>query len=51
MKVKNPRTGQYYYEIFPPTFEELSTKTKFMRESQVAWKELGVEHRIKALQA
>ena len=51
MKVKNPRTGQYYYEIFPPTFEELSTKTKFMRESQVVWKELGVEHRIKALQA
>ena len=51
MKVKNPRTGQYYYEIFPPTFEELSTKTKFMRESQVAWKELGVEHRIMALQA
>ena len=51
MKVKNPRTGQYYYEIFPPTFEELQTKTNFMRESQAAWKELGVEHRIKALQA
>ena len=51
MKIKNPRTGQYYYEIFPPTFEDLKVKTKSMREAQVDWKELGVEHRIKALQA
>jgi succinate-semialdehyde dehydrogenase / glutarate-semialdehyde dehydrogenase len=50
MKIKNPRTGQYYYEIFPPTFEELKTKTNFMRESQIAWKESGIEFRIKALQ-
>ena len=51
MKIKNPRTGQYYYEIFPPTFEELQTKTNFMRNAQVAWKDLGIEFRIKALQA
>jgi succinate-semialdehyde dehydrogenase / glutarate-semialdehyde dehydrogenase len=51
MKIKNPRTGQYYYEIFPPNFEELKSKTAFMRESQVAWKESGIDHRIKALQA
>jgi succinate-semialdehyde dehydrogenase / glutarate-semialdehyde dehydrogenase len=51
MKVKNPRTGQYYYEIFPPTFEELKSKISTMRDAQVAWKELGIEHRIKALQA
>jgi succinate-semialdehyde dehydrogenase / glutarate-semialdehyde dehydrogenase len=50
MKIKNPRTGQYYYEIFPPTFEELKIKTNFMRESQIAWKESGIEFRIKALQ-
>lgn len=50
MKIKNPRTGQYYYEIFPPNFEELKDKTNFMRKSQVAWKELGIEFRIKALQ-
>ena len=50
MKIKNPRTGQYYYEIFPPTFEELKTKTKSMREAQEDWKESGIEHRIKALQ-
>jgi succinate-semialdehyde dehydrogenase / glutarate-semialdehyde dehydrogenase len=51
MKIKNPRTGQYYYEIFPPTFEELKSKINFMREVQIAWKESGIEHRIKALQA
>ncbi len=51
MKIKNPRTGQYYYEIFPPTFEELSIKTKSMREAQLGWNESGVEHRIKVLQA
>ena len=51
MKIKNPRTGQYYYEIFPPTFEELQTKTEVMRNAQVAWNESGIEFRIKALQA
>ena len=51
MKIKNPRTGQYYYEIFPPSFEELKAKTNFMRESQIAWKESDIEFRIKALQA
>jgi succinate-semialdehyde dehydrogenase / glutarate-semialdehyde dehydrogenase len=51
MKIKNPRTGQYYYEIFPPTFEELKSKISTMRDAQVAWKELGIDHRIKVLQA
>ena len=50
MKIKNPRTGQFYYEIFPPTFDELKTKTDFMRTAQVLWKNLGIEFRIKALQ-
>ncbi len=51
MKIKNPRTGQYYYEIFPPSIEDLKAKTNFMREAQIGWKESGIEHRIKALQA
>jgi acyl-CoA reductase-like NAD-dependent aldehyde dehydrogenase len=50
MKIKNPRTGQFYYEIFPPTFEELKTKTDFMRNAQILWKNSGIEFRIKALQ-
>jgi succinate-semialdehyde dehydrogenase / glutarate-semialdehyde dehydrogenase len=51
MKVKNPRTGLYYYEIHPPTAQELKTKTDAMRQAQVSWKESGIEFRIKALQA
>jgi succinate-semialdehyde dehydrogenase / glutarate-semialdehyde dehydrogenase len=51
MKIKNPRTGQYYYEIFPPSAEDLKVKTSFMRDEQVVWKESGIEHRINALQA
>jgi len=51
MKIKNPRTGQYYYEIFPPNPEELKKKTIFMREAQTTWKESGIEYRINALEA
>jgi succinate-semialdehyde dehydrogenase / glutarate-semialdehyde dehydrogenase len=51
MKIKNPRTGQYYYEIYPPTAQELKTKTDNMRQAQIAWQASGIEFRIKALQA
>lgn len=51
MKIKNPRTGQYYYEIFPPTFDDLKYKTKSMRKAQVVWKESGIEHRITTMKA
>lgn len=51
MKIKNPRTGQYYYEIFPPNPEELKNKATLMREVQTSWKESGIEYRINALQA
>ena len=51
MQVKNPRTGQYDYEINPLTPRELKEKTNAMREAQVAWKENGIEFRINALQA
>ena len=51
MQVKNPRTGQYDYEINPLTPRELKEKTNAMRNAQVAWKENGIEFRINALQA
>jgi succinate-semialdehyde dehydrogenase / glutarate-semialdehyde dehydrogenase len=51
MKVKNPRTGQYYYEIYPPSAQELKSKTDAMRLAQISWKDSGIEFRIKALQA
>lgn len=51
MKIKNPRTGQFYYEIFPPSFDELKNKSKAMREAQIIWNETGVMHRIDAMKA
>jgi succinate-semialdehyde dehydrogenase / glutarate-semialdehyde dehydrogenase len=51
MKVKNPRTGQYYYEIYPPSAQELKSKTDAMRLAQTTWKDSGIEFRIRALQA
>ena len=51
MKIKNPRTGQYYYEIFPPSAKELKAKSELMREAQISWAEAGIEHRISALMA
>ena len=50
MKIKNPRTGQYYYEIFPPSAKELKAKTELMRETQITWAGLAIEFRIQALQ-
>lgn len=51
MKIKNPRTGQYYYEIFPPSAKELKAKTDLMRQAQVVWAKLDIELRIQALKA
>ena len=51
MKIKNPRTGQYYYEIFPPSAKELKVRTGLMREAQITWVKSGIEFRIDALQA
>lgn len=51
MKIKNPRTGQFYYEIFPPSAKELKGKTDLMREAQILWAKSGINFRIQALQA
>ncbi len=51
MQIRNPRTGEYDYEIFPLTNQALKEKTDTMRSAQIAWKENGIEFRIKALQA
>lgn len=51
MQIRNPRTGEYDYEIFPLTNQELKAKTDAMRNAQLAWKENGIEFRINALQA
>ena len=50
MKIKNPRTGQYYYEIFPLSAKELKAKTDLMRQAQIVWGGFDIEFRIQALQ-
>lgn len=51
MQIRNPRTGQYDYEIFPLKNQELKEKTDAMRFAQLKWKENGIDFRINALQA
>jgi len=51
MQIRNPRTGQYDYEIFPLTNQELKEKTITMRNAQLEWSELRIDLRINALQA
>lgn len=51
MQIRNPRTGEYDYEIFSLTNQELKGKSDSMRNAQIAWKENGIEFRINALQA
>lgn len=51
MQIRNPRTGEYDYEIFPLSSQELKGKTDAMRYAQIAWNKNGIEFRINALQA
>ncbi len=51
MQIRNPRTGEYDYEIFPLTNQELKEKTDAMRKAHTAWKENGIDFRINTLQA
>ena len=50
MQIRNPRTGEYDYEIFPLSNIELKEKTKALRNAQIAWNENGIKFRINALQ-
>lgn len=50
MKVRNPRTGIYDYEISPLSFETLQIKADAMRQAQKNWQVIGIEQRIKTIQ-
>ena len=47
--VRNPYTGQFDYEITPPTPEELAKTCQDLREAQVAWAAAPLEHRIEVM--
>ncbi len=50
MKVRNPRTGLYDYEISPYSFDVLKRKVASMRSAQPKWLSAGIDHRIHVLQ-
>lgn len=50
MKVRNPRTGEYDYEIAPLNVAALETRIAELRAAQPAWAALPVEERARALE-
>ncbi|MEH7249454.1 aldehyde dehydrogenase family protein [Neobacillus niacini] len=48
--IRNPRTGEYDYQIVPISQEDLVKRCIKMREGQVSWQQLGVKGRIKVLE-
>ena len=48
--VRNPRTGQYDYEIQIPSPEDLDYVCQQLRKSQVGWAQAPIEQRIEAMQ-
>lgn len=50
MKVRNPRTGLYDYEISPYSFDSLKRKVSVMRLAQQKWLSAGIDYRVNILQ-
>jgi succinate-semialdehyde dehydrogenase / glutarate-semialdehyde dehydrogenase len=51
MKVRNPRTGEFDYEISPPNFDELKVICESLRSKQEVWSNSPIEHRIEVVLA
>ncbi len=49
LPVRNPYTGEFDYEITPPTAEELAQTCARLRAAQVKWGAAPLEHRIEVL--
>ncbi|MFN4147409.1 MAG: aldehyde dehydrogenase family protein [Runella sp.] len=49
--VRNPRTGEYDYEIKVPTPEEIHYQCAQLRKAQTFWSKQPIEKRIEVLQA
>ena len=50
MKVRNPRSGEFDFEITPPSEAELDQLTDALRDAQPSWAAQGVEVRIAVVQ-
>ncbi|PWK25143.1 aldehyde dehydrogenase (NAD+) [Arcicella aurantiaca] len=51
MNVRNPRTGEFDYEIFPLSLEELESKIYELRQAQDEWQNQTLDFRIETLRA
>lgn len=51
ISVRNPRTGEYDYQITPPSPEEIKSTCSRLKSAQVSWVQMGVEQRIEVMQA
>lgn len=49
MKVRNPRTGEYDYEIVCATPDTIAAEAKRLRAAQPAWRALGAAGRADIL--
>lgn len=50
MKIRNPRTGQYDYELQEDTSEIVAQKTVEIRAAQKEWNDQGVSKRVAVMQ-
>ena len=50
LPVRNPRTGEYDYEIQPLERSHLSPLCQSLRDAQTTWASKGIEHRVETLQ-
>ncbi len=50
MKIRNPRTGQYDYELIEDTKQNIDQKAHEIRSAQADWRKLGISKRVEVLQ-
>ena len=49
MQVRNPRNGQYDYELIVDDPKQVNKKAEALRSAQQAWNAKGIDHRVKVL--
>ena len=50
MKIRDPRTGVYNYELLVDDMQQVQQKASELRNHQIAWQEASLEHRISIVQ-
>ncbi|MEM8525059.1 MAG: aldehyde dehydrogenase family protein [Bacteroidota bacterium] len=50
MKVRNPRTGAYDYELLVDDAQQVEQKAIALRENQIVWQQASLKYRIEVMQ-